>query len=98
MKPRMKSSMSAYLECGKIWIALVEEKIEYSMNEKYNHIAFSVKRKDYCKVVENLKRYGVREWQSNRTEGESFYFLDPSSNKLEIHYSSLDSRINEIKK
>jgi hypothetical protein len=36
-------------------------------------------------------------WKENETEGDSFYFLDPSGNKFELHYSSLRNRIEDGK-
>lgn len=38
-------------------------------------------------------RRGVREWQSNRSEGHSLYLLDPDDHQLEIHVGTLASRL-----
>ena len=96
-KPVMKSSFSAYLLLSDLWIALQEEKVERS-NNTYSHIALNVKKDDYISMVEKLKEFNVIEWKKNDTEGDSFYFLDPSGNKFELHYSDLNSRINHGKR
>jgi hypothetical protein len=33
------------------------------------------------------------EWRQNRSEGDSFYFLDPDGHRLEAHVGSLSSRL-----
>lgn len=92
-KPIMKSHFSAYLTINNIWIALQEEMdIDHNANT-YSHIALNVDKTDYDIVVQILKQHNVIEWKSNDTEGDSFYFLDPSGNKFEIHYSNLKNRI-----
>jgi catechol 2,3-dioxygenase-like lactoylglutathione lyase family enzyme len=98
LKPVMLSKYSAYLLCGTIWIALQEEKEINHSNALYTHIALNVKKRDYKKIVLKLKKLKVKEWKENNTEGESLYFLDPSGNKFEIHYSKLRNRIINGKK
>jgi hypothetical protein len=36
---------------------------------------------------------GVLEWRENRSEGASFYFLDPDGHKIEAHVGDLVSRL-----
>ena len=91
LKKIMKSDFSGYAVAGLTWIAFKQDNV--SKREDYSHIAFNVERNNYDKLVSKLKKYGVKEWQENNTEGESFYFLDPNGNKLEIHYSTLEKRI-----
>lgn len=92
----MKSRISAYFSAGPEWIALVEEK-EYQPSANYSHICFSVEEADFAAFAERLRARGVIEWQEDFSEGESIYLLDDSGNKLEIHCSSLESRIAEGK-
>ena len=95
MKKVMKSERDAYLVAGTVWVALVCDKTEETSD--YTHIAFHVEKEEYEKTVFALKAYGVQEWRENTTEGESFYFKDPCGNKLELHYSTLENRIESRK-
>lgn len=69
-----------------------------------NHITWSVDdaldlgKGDYDLAVAKLRRHRVIELQENVSEGESFYFLDPSGNKLELHCSTLEARIEDGKR
>ena len=95
LKKIMKSNVSGYAVAGTTWIAFQEDAV--SARDDDSHIAFNVKQKDYDKVINKLKEYGVQEWKENSSEGASYYFLDPSGNKLEIHYSTLENRIQQGK-
>ncbi len=97
-KPVMKSEFSAYFKFKNLWIALQQEKREIQKNNLYSHIAFNISKRYYDKMVEHLKINKVKTWQKNKTEGESFYFIDPDGNKFEIHYSTLKDRIKHGKK
>ena len=93
LTPIMLSPFSAYFTAGNIWIALQQEKEINRYNNLYSHFAFNVKKDDYKKIIESIQNYRAEAWQENKTEGDSYYFTDPSGNKLEIHYSDLNSRI-----
>jgi len=95
MKPIMKSRQSAYFQAGNIWIAIV--KGERRDDKRYDHIAWQVSKEDFNKISEKIIMYGSEIWKENDTEGESLYFLDPSGNKFELHYSTLDDRVKHGK-
>jgi catechol 2,3-dioxygenase-like lactoylglutathione lyase family enzyme len=94
-KPVMKYEWSAYFLTGETWIAIV--KGEKRSDERYDHIAFQISPGDYALLVSRLTALGVRQWKQNESEGDSFYFLDPSDNKFELHYSDLEARIEHGK-
>jgi catechol 2,3-dioxygenase-like lactoylglutathione lyase family enzyme len=89
--PVMKSEWSAYFLAGDVWIAVV--KGERRQDDRYDHVAFNIDRANYSKLVSKLLALGIKQWKENESEGESFYFLDPSGNKFELHYSDLEARI-----
>lgn len=91
LKPVMKSPISFYLDCQGLWLAFVQqEKVE---SRGYAHLAFFVTEAELGRLKRKLLAYGSVEWQANRTEGDSFYFTDPSGNKLELHATTLADRI-----
>jgi catechol 2,3-dioxygenase-like lactoylglutathione lyase family enzyme len=51
----------------------------------YTHYAFSIDENDFAAFVARLTQAGVTSWKENKSEGESFYFLDPDGHKLEAH-------------
>jgi catechol 2,3-dioxygenase-like lactoylglutathione lyase family enzyme len=95
IQPIMKSNKSAYFLVGSCWCAIVLG--ECKTENSYNHLAFDVLPEEFNFCVQKLKNAGVVEWKKNNTEGDSFYFLDPSGNKFELHSSTLKNRINEGK-
>jgi len=94
-KPIMKSEFSAYFDINGIWIALVIDDNAGSSN--HSHIAFTVEEDTFIEIKKELQENGVIEWQKNVTEGDSYYFLDPSGNKLEIHVGNMFDRIKHGK-
>lgn len=88
-KPIMKSRKSAYFLAGNVWLATV--KGSRRLDDRYDHIAFDLDKNNFDFLVEKLKQNNVTQWQENELEGESFYFLDPCSNRFELHYSNLES-------
>jgi catechol-2,3-dioxygenase len=98
LKPLAKRrNKSAYLLAGDQWIALVQAKGAIPPEPSYAHLAFSVSDADFAIMTTRLKETGVTVWQDNSSPGESFYFLDPSGNKLEIHAGSWQSRLQWLK-
>ena len=59
----------------------------------YTHYAFGIDSADFPLFVERLRSANVQEWRDNRSEGASFYFLDPDGHKLEAHVGDLASRL-----
>ena len=86
----------AYLTCGDLWLCLsFDETRDYvPPNESdYTHYAFSVAPADFDSFSHRLEQAGVTVWKSNKSEGASFYFLDPDGHRLEIHVGDLTQRL-----
>ena len=48
---------------------------------------------DFEPFSQRLEQAGVTVWKQNKSEGASFYFLDPDGHKLELHVGSLAARL-----
>lgn len=48
----------------------------------YTHYAFSIAAEDFEPFSYKLKQSGVTFWKDNKSEGQSFYFVDPDGHKL----------------
>lgn len=84
----------AYLLAGNQWIALnVDEAVVSETKLDYTHISFNVLSTDFQTMKEKLERAGIKSFQENSSEGDSFYFLDPDGHKLELHYNTLEDRL-----
>ena len=84
----------AYLTVGSLWICLSLEADQASGKPSgYTHYAFSIQAADIAGFRARLLAAGVMEWKANRSEGDSFYFLDPDGHQLEAHVGSLASRL-----
>jgi glutathione S-transferase fosA5 len=84
----------AYVVAGNAWLCLsLDERDGSSSPPGYTHIAFSVEATRFAEARERLIEAGVREWKENRSEGDSFYFLDPDGHRLELHVGDLASRL-----
>ncbi|MDI2594303.1 fosfomycin resistance glutathione transferase [Pseudomonas sp. N3-W] len=84
----------AYLSLPGLWLCLSLDPLrESEPGADYTHYAFSISAADFPLFVERMRAAGVREWRDNRSEGASFYFLDPDSHKLEAHVGDLASRL-----
>jgi catechol 2,3-dioxygenase-like lactoylglutathione lyase family enzyme len=92
--PVAKWPQGAYLLAGDVWIALVlDPHVREGTLPEYTHVAFTVSAEDMEQLSARIKESGAEIWQENRTEGASFYFVDPNGHKLEIHASDLETRI-----
>jgi catechol 2,3-dioxygenase-like lactoylglutathione lyase family enzyme len=84
----------AYLSLPGLWLCLsLDPMRQPEAAADYTHYAFSVDARDFPALVERLRAAGVPEWRDNRSEGASFYFLDPDGHKLEAHVGDLISRL-----
>jgi catechol 2,3-dioxygenase-like lactoylglutathione lyase family enzyme len=86
----------AYLSCGDLWLCLsLDAQRHYiaSQESDYTHYAFSIDENDFAAFVARLTQAGVTSWKENKSEGESFYFLDPDGHKLEAHVGNLAQRL-----
>ncbi|UZE13367.1 fosfomycin resistance glutathione transferase [Pseudomonas sp. B21-053] len=85
----------AYLSLPGLWLCLSLDPLRNAEPAAdYTHYAFTLSAADFLPFVERLRSAGVKEWRDNRSEGASFYFLDPDGHKLEVHVGDLASRLN----
>lgn len=93
-----KWDKGAYLLAGNQWIALnFDELTSDSSKLDYTHISFNVLSTDFHTLKEKLETAGVKSFKDNKSEGDSFYFLDPDGHKLELHFNSLEDRLKWAK-
>lgn len=93
MRLHARWTRGAYLSCGSLWLCLSLDPVAGVPRQDYTHYAFSVAEADFLPLCARLEQAGVTVWKSNRSEGESFYFLDPDNHQLELHVGSLASRL-----
>lgn len=92
--PKARWQHGAYLALGELWLCLsLDDTRQKQTLRDYTHYALSVAPENFAATVERLRKEGVQEWKSNRSEGESYYFLDPDRHALEIHCGDLASRL-----
>lgn len=83
----------AYLLAGQQWVALnFDSRQDSKVIPHDSHIAFSVSTENWKYLETKLIEQGITAYRENRSEGNSFYFLDPDGHKLEIHDSNLCQR------
>ncbi|ALB62846.1 glutathione transferase [Cronobacter condimenti 1330] len=82
----------AYLSCGELWLCLSPDG-QGSAPAGYTHYAFSISEADFPVMSEKLTQAGVRTWKTHRSEGDSWYFLDPDGYQLELHVGNLATRL-----
>lgn len=88
----------AYLALGELWLCLsLDETSGGAASGGYTHYAFSITQSAFDAFRQRLQAEGVRQWQVNRSEGDSFYFLDPDGHQLEAHVGTLDSRLAQCR-
>jgi len=92
--PRARWARGAYLSAGDLWLCLAVGPVRPAGD--YTHVAFSVAEGTFDVCVARLMQAGVRIWQSDSSEGDSLYFLDPDGHRLELHDGSLASRLAAV--
>lgn len=96
MRLHARWDSGAYFSCGELWLCLsLDAQRQKTLPEAsdYTHYAFSVAAEQFAEVCAQLAENGVVVWKENRSEGESYYFLDPDGHKLELHVGSLGQRL-----
>ena len=84
----------AYLSLPGLWLCLSLDPLRSpAPAADYTHYAFTADTGDFAQLVACLRAAQVQEWRDNRSEGASFYFLDPDGHKLEAHAGDLASRL-----
>lgn len=95
MKPHARWDSGAYLSLGDVWFCLSCDEVKPAQD--YCHIALDIGDGDFNVFAKKLRAENVVEWKQNKSEGLSFYFLDPDGHKLEMHSGSLESRLESLK-
>jgi catechol 2,3-dioxygenase-like lactoylglutathione lyase family enzyme len=93
-KPAAIWNTGAYLSLGELWLCLsVDGRRAAGQDPDYTHVAFDIAQDQFTAFRARLLEAGVVEWRQNKSEGDSFYFLDPDGHQLEAHVGSLASRL-----
>ncbi len=97
-RQRARWDEGAYLSLGDLWLCLSLDNLKSGRpTTDYTHYAFSIAQDDFSGFVEHICSYGVDQWKVNRSEGDSFYFLDPDGHKLEAHVGNLETRLAQCR-
>ncbi|MEQ9866701.1 fosfomycin resistance glutathione transferase [Pectobacterium aroidearum] len=91
----------AYLTCGDLWLCLSLDPVRQCLSKEdsdYTHYAFSIAQADFLPFCTRLMAENIPVWKTNRSEGDSFYFLDPDGHKLEVHVGDLQQRLAACRK
>jgi len=87
-------SKEKFFMVGDLWIAIMEGK---SINQTYNHIAFSVNEKLLPMFEAKIKDLGLKILPGRprkHDEGKSIYFYDYDNHLFELHTGDLKTRLN----
>jgi catechol 2,3-dioxygenase-like lactoylglutathione lyase family enzyme len=98
-KPAARWDGGAYLTLGDLWLCLSLDPARAAApgQPDYTHYAFSIAQDDVAAFRARLLAAGAVEWRRNKSEGDSFYFLDPDGHQLEAHVGSLASRLAQCR-
>jgi len=98
LRPVARWYKGAHLLAGNDWLCLtLDENTRREPLSEYTHLAFTVSQASYSTMEGRLKEKGIQLWQTNHSEGDSLYFLDPDGHKLEIHASDLSARLQSLR-
>jgi catechol 2,3-dioxygenase-like lactoylglutathione lyase family enzyme len=93
-RPAAIWNTGAYLSLGELWLCLsLDSKRGTRQEPDYTHVAFDIAQDAFAALRARLLEAGVVEWRQNRSEGDSFYFLDPDGHQLEAHVGNLATRL-----
>jgi catechol 2,3-dioxygenase-like lactoylglutathione lyase family enzyme len=93
-RPAAVWNTGAYLALGDLWLCLsLDEKRTTNRQPDYTHYAFDIAQDAFAAFRARLLDAGTVEWRQNKSEGHSFYFLDPDGHQLEAHVGNLASRL-----
>jgi catechol 2,3-dioxygenase-like lactoylglutathione lyase family enzyme len=88
----------AYLSLGDLWLCLSLDDLKTKDPQAdYTHYAFSISQSNLASFQERLQTEGFEAWKDNKSEGDSFYFLDPNGHKLEAHVGNLATRLAQCR-
>lgn len=88
---RARWDSGAYLSLDGLWLCLSLDDVDDRRD--YTHYAFTLAEAALPAFRASLLAAGVIEWKRNKSEGASFYFLDPDGHRLEAHCGTLESRL-----
>ena len=92
----LRWARGAYLGIGDFWLCLSLGSVTRS--EDYSHFALTMRAADRDRWQSRLDAHGIPIWQTNVSEGESIYFLDPDGHRLELHAGTLATRLASVAK
>jgi catechol 2,3-dioxygenase-like lactoylglutathione lyase family enzyme len=93
-RPAAIWNTGAYLSLNGLWLCLsLDGQRVASLAPDYTHYAFDIAQDAFPAFRARLREASVLEWRQNRSEGDSFYFLDPDGHQLEVHVGNLASRL-----
>ncbi|MEM9691038.1 MAG: VOC family protein [Myxococcota bacterium] len=92
LRPLARWARGAYLLAeDNTWLCL--EQTDEGAQPSRGHIAFTVSEESFGQTRDRIVSSGAPSWKDNSSEGDSWYFADPSGNRLEIHVGSWQTRL-----